>query len=334
MHYLHKIDSDYLIVHLLKRLFRKKTICPGIVSISFLRNGIAISVSNFIENNKISLIHCEFIDTGKPDDQEETLSKLVAQHNLAEYDCHLVLTSDNYRRVNIEAPAVAENEVIEAVRWKINDFIDFPADKAVIDYYETPMAIRTNSSKMLEVIASPIDIIKEQIEKCTKAGLQLKVIDIQETALRNLAAQLPENERGIAILYLLEFSGTLLIQKESTIYVSRKFEIGYKKLGLDEPYSSDCSTVNVHNNLALEIQRSLDYVESYYGIPSISALAVIPLAENTHNLLDSLNNNLGIAARMIDLSSLIDCDILINGSTQSFCAPVIGAALRYVIEAS
>jgi MSHA biogenesis protein MshI len=321
-------------VQLLKRLLRKKTISQGIVSISFLRNGIAISASNFIENNKISLIHCEFIDTGKPDDQEEMLSKLVTQHNLAEYDCHLVLTSDNYRRVNVEAPTVAENEIIEAVRWKINDLIDFPADKAVIDYYETPMAVRTNSSKMLEVIASPIDIIKEQIEKCTKAGLQLKVIDIQETALRNLAAQLPENERGVAILYLLEHSGTLLIEKETTIYVSRKFEIGYKKLGLDEPYSSDCSTANAHNNLALEIQRSLDYVESYYGIPTISALAVIPLAENTHNLLDSLNSNLGIAARMIDLSSLIDCDILINGSTQSFCAPVIGATLRYVIEAS
>lgn len=321
-------------MQLLKRLFRKKTISQGIVSISFLRNGIAISVSNFIENNKISLIHCEFIDTGKSDDQEEMLSKLVVQHNLTEYDCHLVLTSDNYRRVNVEAPTVAENEIIEAVRWKINDLIDFPADKAVIDYYETPMAVRTNSSKMLEVIASPIDIIKEQIEKCTKAGLQLKVIDIQETALRNLAAQLPENERGVAILYLLEHSGTLLIQKETTIYVSRKFEIGYKKLGLDEPYSSDCSTANAHNNLALEIQRSLDYVESYYGIPTISALAVIPLAENTHNLLDSLNSNLGIAARMIDLSSLIDCDILINGSTQSFCAPVIGATLRYVIEAS
>jgi MSHA biogenesis protein MshI len=321
------------IVQLLKKLFRKKTISKGIVSISFLRNGIAISASKFIENNKLSLIHCEYIDTGSPDDQIDTLSKLVIQHNLAEYDCHLVLTSDNYRRVNVEAPTVAENEIIEALRWQINELIDFPADKAVIDYYEMPMAVRANSSKMLEVIASPIDIIREQIEKCTKADLQLKVIDIQETALRNLAVQLPENDRGVAILYLLEYSGTLLIQKETTIYVSRKFEIGYKKLGLDEPYSSDNSTANAHNNLALEIQRSLDYVESYYGTPPITTLAVIPLAENTYNLLDSLNSNLGITARMIDLSSLIDCDILVNGATQSFCAPVIGATLRYAIEA-
>lgn len=321
-------------MQLLRKLFRKKTVCKGIVGISFLQNGIAIAVSQFTENNTLTLIHCEFIDAGKPEDQQDMLSELATRHNLAEYDCHLVLTSDNYRRVNIEAPTVAENEIIEAIRWKINELIDFPVDKAVIDYYQAPMPVRANSSKMLEVIASPIDIIREQVEKCTKAGLQLKVIDIQETTLRNLAVHTPENERGIALLYLLEFSGTLLIQKETTIYVSRKFEIGYKQLGLDDPFSHDSPTANAHNKLALEIQRSLDYVESYYGIPPISALTVIPLAENTHNLLDSLSSNLGITARTIDLSTIIDCDILVNGQTQSLCAPVIGATLRYVIEAA
>jgi len=321
-------------VQLLKRFFRKENVCKGIVGISFLQNGISVAVSKFSESSTLTLIHCEFIDARKPEDQQDLLGELAAQHNLAEYDCHLVLTTDNYRRINIEAPAVAENEIIEAIRWKIHDLIDFPVDKAVIDYYQVPIAVRANSSKMLEVIASPIDIIREQVEKCTKAGLQLKVVDIHETTLRNLAAQLPENERGIALLYLLEFSGTLLIQKDATIYVSRKFEIGYKKLGLDDPFSSESVTANAHNNLALEIQRSLDYVESYYGIPPISTLAVIPLAENTHNLLDSLSSNLGIVARMIDLSTVIDCDILVDAQTQSLCAPVIGATLRYAIAAA
>lgn len=321
-------------MQLLKKLFRKKAVCKGIIGISFLRNGIAVVVSKFSEHTQLTIIHCEFLDDEKPDDQQNRLSELAVQHNLAEYDCHLVLTGDNYRRVNIEAPSVAEDEIIEAIRWKISDLIDFPVDQAVIDYYPAPMAVRANSGKMLEVIVSPLDIIKAQVEKCTKAGLQLKVIDIQETTLRNLAVQLPENERGIALLYLLELSGTLLIQKEATIYVFRKFEIGYKKMDLDEPYSSDSPSANVHNNLALEIQRSLNYVESYYGIPPISTLAVIPLAENTHNLLDSLSRNLGIAAHMIDLSILIDCDILVDGRTQSLCAPAIGATLRYVTEAA
>lgn len=321
-------------MQLLKKFFRKKAVCQGIIGISFLPNGIAVAVSKFSEHTQLTIIHCEFVEGGKPEDRQHRLSELVVQHNLGEYDCHLVLIGDNYRRVNIEAPAVAEDEIIEAIRWRISDLIDFTVDKAVIDYYPAPMAIRANSSKMLEVIVSPLDVVQAQADKCIKAGLQLKVIDIQETTLRNLAVQLPENERGIALLYLQELSGSLLIQKEATIYVFRKFEIGYKKLELDEPYSSDSRSANAHNNLALEIQRSLNYVESYYEIPPVSALAVIPLAENTHNLLDSLSSNLGIAAHMIDLSLLIDCDILLDGRTQSLCAPAIGATLRYVTEAA
>lgn len=321
-------------MQLLKKFFSKKNICKGIVGVSFLQNGIAVAISKFTEDNKLTLIHCEYIDAGKLTHQQDRLKELAAQHNLAAYDCHLVLTSDCYRRINVETPLVAENEMIEAIRWKINELIDFPVDKAVIDYYQTPMPVRANSSKMLEVIAGPIDIITEQVERCTKAGLQLKVIDIQETTLRNLAAQLPENERGIALLYLLEHSGTLLIQKAGSIYVSRKFEIGYSKLELEYPFSSESPAANAHSSLALEIQRSLDYVESYYGISPISALAVIPLAENTHNLLDSLSSNLGIAARMIDLSTIVDCDILVDAPTQLLCAPAIGATLRYAIEAA
>lgn len=317
-------------MQLLKKFFSKKNICQGIVGISFLQNGIAVAVSKYGENNNLTLTHCEFIATAQPD----RLKELAIQHGLAAYDCHLVLPSDCYRRINVETPLVAADEMLEAIRWKINDLIDFPVDKAVIDYYPTPMPVRANSGKMLEVIAGPIDTIAEQVERCIKAGLQLKVIDIQETTLRNLAARLPENKRGIALLYLLEYSGTLLIQKDATIYVSRKFEIGYNKLQLEYPFSYESPTANTHSHLALEIQRSLDYVESYYGIPPISTLAIIPLPEHSHNLLHSLSRNLGITVQMTDLPTMIDCDILVDEPTQLLCAPAIGATLRYAVEAA
>ncbi len=320
-------------MQILKNLFKKNTVCRGIASISFLQDGIAVAISNYKDDKKLTLVYCAFVETQKTELQQKILTDLARQYKLSEYDCHLVLTTEHYRRFNIETPSVAENEIPEALRWTISDLIDFPADQAVIDFYQSPLGVRSNSSKMLDVIASPVEILTDQIQKLTAAALNLKVIDIQETVLRNLAVQTPENSQGIALLYLLEFSGTLLIQKQKTIYVSRKFEIGYNHLKLEEP-NPDSTVINAHTNLALEIQRSLDYVESYFGISSISTLAVIPLAENTHILIDSLNKNLGISARMIDLSTLIDCDILVTGKTQSLCAAVIGATLRYEIEAA
>jgi MSHA biogenesis protein MshI len=318
---------------LLKKLFGKKSQTKGIVGISYLPHGVALAVANNTDNNKLRLNYCEFIPTKNIGEQPSVLRELVTRYSLDEYDCYLVLTTENYRRVNIEAPAVAENEMSEAIRWKVADLIDFPNDKATIDYYSVPVSMRANSGKMLEVIASPNELIKELSDKSKQVGLQLKVIDILETVLRNLAVLLPENKRGVAVLYLQESSGTILIQKEGIIYLSRNFDIGFRNLELAALDSGDDTQGKIEqNNLALEIQRSLDYVESYYGIPPISGLAVIPLAQNTQDLLNILNSNLGIAARIMDLSAIVDCDMLLDDTTQAQCSPVIGATLRYAVE--
>jgi len=321
-------------VQLLQKLFGKKSEDKGIVGISLLPNGIALAVAKKADNNKLRLSHCEFIPILKITEQSVVLHDLVARFKLDEYNCHWVLTTDNYRRVNIESPVVADHEMREAIRWKVADLIDFATEKAAIDYYSVPLSMRANSNKMLEVVASPNTLIKELADQATAAGLQLKVIDIQETVLRNLAVLLPENKRGVAVLYLQESSGTILIQKEGTIYLSRNFDIGYRDLGLALQNSGNDSQSSIEqNNLALEIQRSLDYVESYYGIPPISGLAVIPLAKNTQELLNILNSDHGITARIMDLSAIVDCDILLDDATQSRCSPVIGATLRYAVEA-
>jgi MSHA biogenesis protein MshI len=321
-------------VQLLRKLFGKKSHAKGIAGISYLPQGIAVAVANYAGNNKLRLSHCEFIPTQAIGEQPAVLRELVNRYGLDKYDCHLVLTSGNYRRVNIEAPAVAENEMSEAIRWKIIDLIDFSIDKAVFDYYSAPVSMRANSSNLLQVVVSPNELIKELADQSTQAGLQLKVIEIQETVLRNLAVLLPENNRGVAVLHLQESSGTILIQKEGIIYLSRNFDIGYRELGLASYTGSDDGQSRIEqNNLALEIQRSLDYVENYYGIPPISGVAVIPLAGNTQELLNILNSNHGITARIMDLSAIVDSDILLDDATQSWCSPVIGATLRYVVEA-
>jgi MSHA biogenesis protein MshI len=318
---------------LLQKLFGKKSENKGIVGISYLPNGIAVAVANKTDSNKLRLSYCKFIPTKISAEQPSILRQLVTRYNLNDYGCHLVLTSENYRRVNIEAPVVLEHETIDAVRWKIADLIDFPVEKATVDYYTLPASLRASGNKMLEVIASPQELIKELAAKSKNAGLHLEVVDIQEMALRNLAVLLPENKRGVAVLYLQSSSGTILIQKEGIIYLSRNFDIGYLDLGLAAEEDNDDSQNKIEqNNLALEIQRSLDYVESYYGIPPISGLAIVPLAQNTQDLLNILNTNHGITARIMDLSAIVDCDILLDDTIQSWCSPVIGTTLRYVAE--
>lgn len=335
----------------LQKLFRKKTSQLGIVGISFLPHGMTIAVSNYTENNAVKLIHCEFIEVEKTDDYSTIVKQWFIAHNLGDYDCHLVLDTNDYKRVNIEAPAVPVNEIALAIRWKINEFLDFPIDDAVIDYYPVPAFNGNNAN--LEVIACPSAIIKPLVEQCTQANLSLKVIDIQETTLRNLAVLLPNNQQGVAVLYLQKSFGMILIQKKGVIYVARKISIGYEELDLENQFSTDILAgmahdkfvlekqsflttdlaIRVHDNLALEIQRSLDYAANYYSMGSISELAIIPWAAvGTKNLVDKLNNFYGMTAYPMDLSILMNSDIALDYSTQSLCAPVIGATLRNTVS--
>lgn len=337
----------------LQKLFSKKNSRQGIIGISFLPQGISIAIANHSKNNGLSLSHCEFIAVKNTDDYAALLRHWVINHDLSDYDCYLVLDINDYQRVNIEAPSVPANEMCMAIRWKIHELIDFPIDDAVTDYYHVPNF--NEGVPSLEVIACPKATVTPLIEQCTQAGLSLEVIDIQETALRNLAALLPNNPLGVAVLYLQPSSGIILIQKQGVIYMARKIAIGYEQLDAENSFSNDIlgamehdklllesqsfgddssAILRVHDSLALEIHRSLDYVESYYNIGSVTELAIIPWAGETKELVDKLNIFYGITAYPMDLAFLLDCDIALDYATQSLCAPVIGATLRNTVAAA
>jgi len=324
-------QGEKKLVRLLNFFGGQQSASRGTVAISFMQNQLAVAITNHSESRSPFMTFCESISC-TAHEQQSVLNELSKTHQLNEYTCHLVLSPEQYYLITLEKPDVSEDEIKEAVRWKINDRLEYPAEQAVIDYYTLPDSNRTNSNKMLDVIASPRKNILAMTEKCQQAGLNLTVIDIQETVLRNLATLLPESNQGVALLYLGKDSGTIVIQKLGCIYLSRKIAIGCQQLQQKEPFSSSAQLNLEHDNLALEIQRSLDYVESYFGIPPVSSLAIIPIPEDTQQLLNVLNNSHVITGRIMDLSAIIDSRILLDDKTQNLCAPVIGATLRHTLE--
>lgn len=264
-----------------------------------------------------------------------------------------MLDINDYQRVNIEAPTFPVNEMSLAMRWKIHALIDVPSDDAVIDYYHVPDFSERVPS--LEVIVCANATVKQLVNYFIQAGLSLTVIDIQETTLCNLAALLPNNSLGVAVLYLQPSSGIILIQKQGVIYMARKIAIGYEKLDLENSFPADIlaemqhhilllesqsfgddtpAILRAHDSLGLEIHLSLDYVESYYNIGSVTELAIIRWAVGTKELVDKLNIFYSITDYPMDLAFLLDCDSALDYATQSLCAGLIGATLRNTVTAA
>lgn len=193
------------------------------------------------------------------------------------------------------------------------------------------------------VVAARRASIQAQINQLEAEHINLSVMDIPELAMRNISALLPEDETGVAMLYLTHEGGLLTMTREKNLYLARRLDIGLSQLtaftsenGETESsdefvlYDEDVSQPlqRAFDTIVLEVQRSLDYYESHFALPPVAGLVVAPLEENVPGMMSYLASNLGIPVRMLDLNTLVESDQVLSDVLQSQCLLPIGAALR------
>lgn len=231
-----------------------------------------------------------------------------------------VLDPADYRLLLVEAPDVPADELRAAVRWRVKDLIDFHIDDAVIDVFEMPPHARGGPSRAMYAVTAKAEIVKRAIERSEGAGLDLKVVDIAELSLRNIAMLLDTEQRGAALLHLGERRSTLLLVRQGVLYLTRHVETGVATLADSGDLRSELVA-----GLALEVRRSLDYVESHYEHPAMPLLHVSGLEEADR---EQIARELGLSVREVDLKTLFDTDDTFSPELQRLCLPAIGAALR------
>ncbi|WP_127474641.1 pilus assembly protein PilM [Sulfurivermis fontis] len=238
----------------------------------------------------------------------------------------------------VEAPEVDPTELKAAVRWRIKDLIDFHVDDAVLDVFD--IEGQRGRTKMMYVVVARITIVQEHIDLLEGADVNLRIIDIAELAQRNIAALLPEDQSGVALLHLTPRGGLLTLTRQGSLFLARNLEFGTDQLLSALPASTESEFTldddagpapalrRLMDTIVLEIQRSVDYFESHFGLPPISGLVIAPLAQPVPGLAGYLGGNLGLPVRMLDLNTVLDCEQTLSDELQAQCLPAIGAALR------
>ena len=302
------------------------------MAIAATGGGFAAAVTQLQAPDSNRLLHGTVHPSGQGE-QARRLKALVEQMHWSGRRCRWVLNVSDFRILNAFAPEVAAHEMREALRWRIQDMIDFPVDDAEIEFFPMPASRQAGREQALSVLACRRATLRAYTELCEEAGLVLDAIDVPQLCLRNLTRLLPESQRGVAVLQLAETSSVLQLQKDAVIYITREMEIG--SVHLHQALTSEnAEAVNqVIERLALEIQRSLDYYESHYGMPPVAGLVVAPIPECTQRLVDGLNQSLGVIARAMDVGALLDCDERLDDATQQLCLSAIGSALQRELAA-
>jgi MSHA biogenesis protein MshI len=256
--------------------------------------------------------------------EADALARLAQSRGLKRYRCVDVLGEEQYRMLQVDAPAVPPEERVQALRWRLKDAVDFPVDGAAIAVADIP----TEGGRQASVFAvvSPSTVVGERMSLFHEAKIPLEAIDIPEMAVRNVAALFEESNRGLAFLALTQGDGILTITYRGGLYLSRRIEVSTAALAEADPERRR----QMLERLALELQRTLDNFDRQYGFISVSRL-VVAAEFDCAGTVAALTENLYLPVQMADLAMVADFSNLPelrSAERQAQSLVAIGAALR------
>lgn len=256
--------------------------------------------------------------------EADALSRLGQSRGLKRYRCAALLGENDYRLVQVDAPAVPAEERVQALRWRLKDVVDFPVDDAAIAVADIP----TEGGRQASVFAvvAPASVVGERMALFHEKKIPLEAIDIPEMAVRNVAVLFEEPNRGLAFLALTQGDSLLTITCGGELFLSRRIEIDSNALAT----ADEERRRQILERLALELQRTLDNFDRQYGFISVSRLLVASEFDSAGTVA-GLVENLYLPVQAADLATVADfagLPELRSAERQAQSLLAIGAALR------
>lgn len=306
--------------------WKKGSTTAGLTALGFEPGGLTM-VRAVADGARPRIVDWDFRPTEGGRSAAQLLSGMVSDHHLRRVRCTTLLNDSDYQLLLTEAPDVQPDELRAAVRWRIKDLIGFHINDASLDVFDLPGDQSPGRAREMYVVAARNNAIQERVDMLVAAGVDLQVIDIPELAQRNVAALLPEDEEGVALLALKAETGMVTLTRGGDMYLSRSIGVGGDTL------AQAVERLGFVDQILLEIQRSLDYFESHFRAAPIRHLMLAPMTVEIPGLLDHLRNNLNLKVASLDLNELVDTARPMPTEFQARCLTTIGAALRREVKA-
>ena len=257
------------------------------VGVEFQPAGVAVAVVDSTKNSTGSILRGDFLSAIGQEDQVLALQAWVRQERLQKHPCICLMAPEDVDVLQVEKPKVDESEMAQALSWRVKDLLSYDLSQAVIESYPMPVSSK-NNTEQVSVVTARESVVRSYIDAIDEAELKLLAIDTQDLVIQRLQAIQQSEGQSLAVLLLDDNAGKLLIHNDGDLHVARAFKIGVKDL---EKASSEDQ--GIYDSLLLEIQRSMDYFESYYGLGSVSNLRIfpqIPMTEKMALYLQNLTN--------------------------------------------
>jgi len=312
-----------MIAGMLERLFRRGA-APGWLAVEL--DGPSVSLAHVVANGGLPVV--EFAEEREWDPAEpRSLERVAREFGVKRFRCTTLLKPQEYQILLVEAPAVKPEELKAAVRWRIKDMLDYHIDDATIDVLDVPVpAAAVQRAHYMYTVAARNDAVRATVDRFSAGGMPLAVIDIPDTAQRNVAARLESDQRAVVALTFDAYGGLITVNHAGELYLSRRLDITAEQLA----DADDDARARLLDRVLIEIQRSLDHCERTYPFFALGRVLIGPAA-GEGLLREHLAANLYLPVEPLDLTRILRLPDDAEGwppAQQARWLKLLGAGLR------
>ncbi|MEW5682755.1 MAG: hypothetical protein AB1780_10240 [Pseudomonadota bacterium] len=233
----------------------------------------------------------------------------------------LILAPEFYQVVQLDKPALSDQEMLQALPWQIKDLVNIAPEDIIADYIDLPGS--GNSAAKINAVAASATSLQQLLTPIHEAGLNLGSIMPEEWLAGRLVAA--GAQATMLVIHQPEQEVLIQIVRNGELYFSRRTR-GFSRLHLAGAGELADGTLD---RLQLELQRSMDYVESQLKQPPVRDIFLLmPEAE----MMCELFRQSGFS-RVQPLPLPVIADKL-SRETLLHCWPAVAALTTYTLQES
>lgn len=277
---------------------------------------------------------------------------------------HIMLRPEQYQLLQIDAPPVAPEELRAAARFQIREMVNVHIDDITLDVMQVGDGQQKGPNHLF-VVAAKNEVVREVMALGDALNWKVPVIDIQETAQRNLQSALARHDGRLeradaALLISDERQAVLTISANEELFFTRRLDLpagfltmpwgavhdatadavpdAFTPVGeyvpdyagggeLAAATSSDHGDADRVQRFVVEVQRSLDLWDRTWSSMPLGGLRVYA-GDRSTELATWLSRELGQAVTAMGLEAQFPGLQAIAMADQIYCLSLLGVLLR------
>jgi MSHA biogenesis protein MshI len=222
--------------------------------VSWSRGQLAYVVAQPLDGGRFEVLKHGVQEQGA--DSPEDFVRRLQGLGLKGLETRIMLRPEQYQLLQIDAPAVAPEELRAAARYQIKELLDTHVDDVTLDVMRVGDG-QQKSAGQLFVVAAANSLLRGVLDLAAQMHWTVQVIDIQDNAQRNLQTLLASQDggrtdRATAALVMADSGQALLtISASEELFYSRRLDLpdgffdgGWRQEdGEEDPFASSFTPV-------------------------------------------------------------------------------------------